>query len=71
MCVVSELRAVDLITSHQFEEEIGDASSENWLFIVKMEFSVRTPPQDNEGHAMSYAAEIFIRFLEPILAPAK
>jgi hypothetical protein len=37
-----ELRAVDLISSHQFEEEIGDASSENGLIIVKMEFSVRT-----------------------------
>jgi hypothetical protein len=42
MCVVAKLRAVDLITSHQFEEEISDASSENWLFIVKVEFSVRT-----------------------------
>jgi hypothetical protein len=37
-----KLRAVDLITIHQFEEEIGDASSENSLFILKMEFSVRT-----------------------------
>jgi hypothetical protein len=25
MCVVAELRAVDLILSHQFEEEIGAA----------------------------------------------
>jgi hypothetical protein len=40
--LLPKLRAVDLITSHQFEEEIGAASSENWLFIVKMEFSVRT-----------------------------
>jgi hypothetical protein len=36
MCVVAELRAVDLILSHQFEEEIGAASSENGLFIAKM-----------------------------------
>jgi hypothetical protein len=27
---------------HQFEEEIGAASSENGVFIAKMEFSVRT-----------------------------
>jgi hypothetical protein len=38
-----KLRAVDLITSHQFEEEIGDASSESGLFVTKMEFSVLTP----------------------------
>jgi WD40 repeat protein len=42
MCVVAELRAVDVISSHQFEEEIGAASSENGLFIAKMEFSVWT-----------------------------
>ena len=42
MRVVAELHAVDLILSHQFEEEIGAASSENGLFIAKMEFSVRT-----------------------------
>jgi hypothetical protein len=30
------LRAVDLILSYQFEEEIGAASSENGLFIAKM-----------------------------------
>jgi len=35
-------RADDMISSHQFEEEIGDASSENGLFIAKMEFSVQT-----------------------------
>jgi hypothetical protein len=37
-----KLRAVDLISSHQFEEEIGAAASENGLFIAKMKFSVRT-----------------------------
>jgi hypothetical protein len=31
---------VDVISSHQLEEEIGAASSENGLFIAKMEFSV-------------------------------
>jgi hypothetical protein len=36
MCVVAELRAVDLVSNHQFEEEIGAASSENGLFIAKM-----------------------------------
>jgi hypothetical protein len=41
--LMPKLRAVDLITSHQFEEEIGDASSENGLFVTKMEFSVLTP----------------------------
>jgi len=29
-------------SSHQFEEEIGAATSENGLFIAKMEFSIRT-----------------------------
>jgi hypothetical protein len=42
MCVVAELRAVGVRSSHQFEEEIGAASSENGLFIAKMEFSVWT-----------------------------
>jgi len=42
MCVVAKLRAVAVSSSHQFEEEIGAASSENGLFIAKMEFSVRT-----------------------------
>ena len=42
MCVVAEPRAVDVISSHQFEEEIGAASSENGFFIAKIEFSVRT-----------------------------
>jgi hypothetical protein len=42
MCVVAKLRAVDVISSHQFEEEIGAASSENGFFIAKIEFSVRT-----------------------------
>ena len=42
MRIVAELRAVDVISSHQFEEEIGAASSENGLLIAKMEFSVQT-----------------------------
>ena len=33
---LAEPRAVDLRSSHQFEEEIGAASSENRLFIAKM-----------------------------------
>jgi hypothetical protein len=44
MCNATELRAVDLSSSHQFEEVIGAASSENGLFIAKMEFSIQTPP---------------------------
>jgi hypothetical protein len=42
MCVVAEPLAVAVRSSHQFEEEIGAASSENGLFIAKMEFSVLT-----------------------------
>src|SRR5262249_20262133 len=45
VCTAAELRAVDLSSSHQFEEEIGTSSSENGLFIPKMEFSVRTAHQ--------------------------
>jgi hypothetical protein len=41
-CVVADLRAVDVRSSHRFEEEIGAASSENGLFIAKIDFSVRT-----------------------------
>jgi hypothetical protein len=36
-----KLRDVDVGSRRQFEEEIGAASSENGLFIAKMEFSVR------------------------------
>jgi len=42
MRVIAEPRAGDLRSSHQFEEEIGAASSKNRLFIAKMEFSVQT-----------------------------
>src|SRR5262249_14459434 len=42
MCIAAELRAVDLSSSRQFDEEIGTSSSENGFFIPKMEFSVRT-----------------------------
>ena len=42
MYVVAELRAIDVSSSHQFEEEISAASSENGLFIAKIEFSIRT-----------------------------
>jgi hypothetical protein len=41
MRVVAALHGVDLISSYQFEEEIGAASSENGLFIAKRKFSVR------------------------------
>src|SRR5262249_79606 len=37
---IAELRAIDLRSSHQFEEEIGNASSANGLLFHKMEFSV-------------------------------
>jgi hypothetical protein len=36
MRIVAELRAGDLVLSHQFEEEICAASSENGFFIAKM-----------------------------------
>jgi hypothetical protein len=36
MCVFAELRSVDLVSNHQFEEEIGATSSENGLFIAKI-----------------------------------
>jgi hypothetical protein len=39
---VAELRAIDASSNHQFEEEIDAASSENGLFIAKMEFSIQT-----------------------------
>jgi hypothetical protein len=52
MCVVAELRAVDVRSSHQFEEEIGAASLDNGLFIAKMQFSVRT---GKEGERRSRA----------------
>jgi len=42
MRLVVELRAVEVSSSHQFEEEVGAASSENGLFIAKMEFSLWT-----------------------------
>jgi len=42
MRIVAELRAVDVISSHQFEDPIGNVSSENGLFIAKMKFPVRT-----------------------------
>jgi hypothetical protein len=36
MCVIAKPRAVDVISSRQFEEEIGAASSDNRLFIAKI-----------------------------------
>jgi hypothetical protein len=42
MRVAAELSAIDLRSSHQLEEEIGAAISENGLVIAKMQFSVRT-----------------------------
>ena len=50
MCNATELRAVDLSSSHQIEEVIGAASSENELFIAKMEFSVRRNHHPRRGH---------------------
>jgi hypothetical protein len=37
---IAELRAIDLRSSHQFEEEIGNASSANGLLFHKTEFSM-------------------------------
>jgi hypothetical protein len=45
MRIAAELHAIDLRSSHQFEEEIGAASLENGLFIAKMGFSIRTIAQ--------------------------
>jgi hypothetical protein len=42
MRVAAELRAIDMRSSHQFEEEIGNASSVNLALIHKTEFSIRT-----------------------------
>jgi hypothetical protein len=56
MYVVAELRAIDVSSSHQFEEEIGDASSENGLFIAKMEFSVQTAMAARD--AAAFAVEL-------------
>jgi hypothetical protein len=42
---IAELRAIDLRSSHQFEEEIGNASSANRLLFHKTEFSVWTAPE--------------------------
>jgi uncharacterized protein YndB with AHSA1/START domain len=36
-------------SSHQFDEDIGAASSENGLFLAKMEFSVMTGPDGRQG----------------------
>jgi hypothetical protein len=36
MCAVAEPGTVAVRSSHQFEEEIGGASSENGLLITKM-----------------------------------
>jgi hypothetical protein len=37
-------RADDMNSSHQFEEEIGAASSEDGVFIAKMEFAEALSP---------------------------
>jgi hypothetical protein len=42
ICAVAKPRAIAVSSIHQFEEEIGAASSENGLFIAKMEFLVHT-----------------------------
>jgi hypothetical protein len=54
MRIVAALRAVDLSSSHQFEEEIGAASSENGLFIAKMEFPVRTALFPSPAHTILF-----------------
>jgi hypothetical protein len=52
MRIVSEPRAVDVSSSHQFEEESGNAPSENVLFMAKMEFSIRTPGQASRSDCL-------------------
>jgi hypothetical protein len=47
MRIAAEPCAVDVSSSQRFEEEISDASSENGLFIAKMEFSVQTTSAPN------------------------
>jgi hypothetical protein len=49
MRIAAELCAGDLSSSHRFEEEIGAASSENRLFIPKMEFSEQAESQNHLG----------------------
>jgi hypothetical protein len=44
-------------SSHQFEEDIGDASSENGLFIAKMDFSVRTVVEIAEVGGLNHRYE--------------
>jgi hypothetical protein len=54
MRVVAEPCAVDVRSCHQFEEELGAASSENGLLIAKMEFLVRTAAQTREERAQTH-----------------
>src|SRR5262249_61906496 len=57
MWVVAEPRADDVRSSHQFEEEIGAASSENGLLIAEMEFSVQTGHRKSSPDASWRAAD--------------
>jgi hypothetical protein len=43
MCAILVFSAESVNPLHQFEQEIGAASSENGFFIAKIEFSARTP----------------------------
>jgi hypothetical protein len=63
MRIVVELRAVEVRLSHQFEEEIGAASSENGLFIAKMEYSVRTTLSRFKKSRSTDAASHFAPFI--------
>jgi len=61
MRIVAGLRAVDVSSSHQFEEEIGAASSKNGLFIAKMEFSVRTGGMCDSGASLEERLRATVR----------
>jgi hypothetical protein len=54
MRIVTKLRAVEVISRHQFEQEIGAASSENGFFITKMEFSARTRSRGRDPIGIYY-----------------
>jgi ribosomal protein S4 len=62
MRIVAEPRAVDVRSSHQFEEEIGAASSENGLFIAKMEFSAPTGRPRREDSDADIREDLIVEF---------
>src|SRR5262245_54666840 len=57
MCVAAEPRAVDVSSSHQFEEEIVNSSSEHGLFIDNMKFSIRTRVAARRRRAINGSSE--------------